>query len=87
MVVNNNVCPRCGGNNVRIDIVQCGGKVKKKGCGFGGHLNNAARAITALFTLGISNIFWKKSMGTENQMYTSNRMAICQNCGYTWTIK
>ena len=58
-------CPKCGSENVNAQIVQTGGKTKKKGNGLGGHLNNTARGLTAICTLGVSNLVWKKSKGNE----------------------
>jgi len=34
---------------------ETGSKTKKHGNGIGGHLNNTARALTAVSTLGLSN--------------------------------
>jgi len=44
---------------------ETGSKTKKHGNGIGGHLNNTARALTAVSTLGLSNLVWKKSKGSE----------------------
>ena len=38
------VCPDCGSENVTISMEQVASKTKKHGNGFGGHMNNAARA-------------------------------------------
>ena len=58
-------CPKCGSDNVSIEMIQTGGKTKKHGNGIGGHVNNAARGFTAVCTLGMSNLVWKKSKGNE----------------------
>lgn len=50
------ICPNCGSENVTISMQQVEGKTKKHGVGFGGHMNNAARGFTAVFTLGASNL-------------------------------
>lgn len=42
------ICPKCGSQNVNVQMIQTGGKTKKKGNGVGGHMNNAARGITAV---------------------------------------
>ena len=70
------ICPKCGSQNVNVQIIQTGGKTKKKGNGVGGHVNNAARGITAVCTLGLSNLVWKKSKNES--------VCICQNCGNSW---
>lgn len=80
-------CPKCGSNNVNTQIVQTEGKTKKHGNGIAGNLNNAARGLTAMCTLGISNIVWKKSKGNEKTSFKNETMAVCQDCGHTWKVK
>lgn len=80
-------CPKCGSENVTIEMIQTGGKTKKHGNGIGGHLNNMARATVAVGTLGMSNLVWKKSKGNEKMTYKNEKMCLCQNCGNTWKIK
>ncbi len=59
-------CPRCGSQNISVQIEQVSSKTIKHGNGFGGIANNTARGMTAMCTFGISNLFWKKSKGTES---------------------
>ena len=59
------VCPNCGSENVTISMEQVSSKTKKHGNGIGGHINNAARGLMAVSTLGMSNLVWKKSKGGE----------------------
>ena len=73
------ICPKCGSQNVNVQIIQTGGKTKKKGNGVGGHVNNAARGITAVCTL-----VWKKSKGGEKTTFQNESVCICQNCGNSW---
>ena len=80
-------CPNCGGENVQVQLVEQGQQTTKKGLGFGGHMNNAARATTAVMTLGMSNLFWKKSHGTNKTTTVNATIAICQDCGNTWEVK
>ena len=80
-------CPNCGSENVTISIEQTGTKTKKTGVGVGGHLNNTARAMTAVATLGMSNIVWKKAKGEEKSVSITQKICLCQNCGNSWTIK
>ena len=35
----------------------------------------------------VSNIFWKKSKGSDKMKFKNNTMAVCQNCGTTWEVK
>lgn len=79
-------CPRCNSMNVNTQIVQIGGKTNKHGNGLGGHINNAARGLTAFCTLGMSNLVWKKSKGNEKVSFKNQTMCVCQDCGHTWKI-
>ena len=81
------ICPSCGSDKVSIEIVQEAGKTKKTGNGLGGHLNNAARGLTGIATLGMSNIVWKKSKGGEKTTFENHKVCLCQNCGFSWDIK
>ncbi|MDN5582049.1 MAG: hypothetical protein ACTH2Y_04525 [Corynebacterium sp.] len=80
-------CPQCTSENVSVQMVQTGGRNAHKGTGFLGNTNNAARATTALVTLGTSNLLWKKSKGTTRQKFSNQKMAICQSCGNSWKAK
>lgn len=79
-------CPKCKSENVTVELVQTSGKTKKHGTGLGGHVNNAARGITAVFTLGASNLIWKKSEGSEKTKFKNEKMCICQDCGHSWKL-
>lgn len=79
-------CPKCKSENVTVELVQTSGKTKKHGAGLGGHINNAARGITAVCTLGASNLIWKKSEGSEKTKFKNEKMCICQSCGNSWKI-
>ena len=80
-------CPKCGSENVTIQLIQSGGKTKKHGVGLGGHVNNAARGLTAVCTLGMSNLVWKKSKGSEKTTIKNAKICLCQNCGSPWGVK
>ena len=69
-------CPKCGSDNVTIQMEQVGGRTRKHGTGLGGNLNNAARGFTAVCTLGMSNLVWKKSKGTEKVKYKNEKVVI-----------
>lgn len=56
-------CPKGDGDNINIASVEVGSKHSHKGNGLGGHTNNALRGFTAISTLGVSNLVWKKSKG------------------------
>lgn len=80
-------CPKCGSELVSISLVQTQGKTKKHGNGLGGHANNVARGLTAVCTLGMSNLVWKKSTGNEKTKFINETICVCQNCGNTWKAK
>lgn len=81
------MCPNCGSENVTIEIQQVSTSTKKHGNGIGGHLNNAARGVTAFCTLGMSNLVWKKSKGNEKTVVKNEKVCLCQNCGNSWAIR
>lgn len=81
------VCRRCRSSNVTIQMEQVGSRTAKHGTGLGGNINNTARALIAISTLGMSNLFWKKSKGTEKTKVKNKKICICQDCGYSWSIK
>lgn len=80
-------CPNCGSENVNIQMMEKGQQTTKKGVGFGGHMNNAARTATAVCTLGVSNLFWKKSHGTNKTKTVTAKVGVCQNCGHSWEME
>ena len=80
-------CPNCSSTNVSIQMIQSGGKNAHKGAGLLGHTNNAARGLTAVSTLGMSNLLWKKSRGTTRQKFSNEKRALCQDCGTDWKVK
>lgn len=80
-------CPACHSDNVTVEVVQTASHTAKHGTGLGGKINNTARALTAVSTLGMSNLVWKKSKGTEKTKFKNQKICICQNCGNSWPIK
>ncbi len=80
-------CPKCKSEDVNISFEQVGAKTKKTSIGLGGHINNTARALTAVSTLGMSNLIWKKSTGESKTKMKNAKVCLCQNCGYSWEIK
>lgn len=80
-------CPKCGGEDVNVQLVQVSEKTKKSGVGFGGHMNNMARGLTAVCTLGMSNLVWKKAKGTEKSKVQNQKVCVCQSCGYSWLLE
>ena len=80
------VCPKCNSENVNVQIEQVSSKTKKHGNGFGGIVNNTARAARAVCTLGMSNLVWKKSKGGEKTTVENKKVCVCQNCGHSWDL-
>lgn len=80
-------CPVCGSTQVQIQLVEVSSKTRKHGNGLLGHVNNQARALTGLMTLGASNLVWKKSKGGEKTKVKNEKVCICQHCGYSWELK
>lgn len=80
-------CTQCGSDNVTVELFQSGGRTRQHGVGFGGNMNNAARGLTAMSTLGMSNLVWKKSKGTEKSRYKAQKVALCQGCGHDWVVR
>ena len=75
------VCPKCNSENVNVQIEQVSSKTKKHGNGFGGIVNNTARAATAVCTLGMSNLVWKKSNGGEKLLLKTKKSASAKIVG------
>ena len=80
-------CPNCNGEHVTIQMIQDEAKTSHKGVGFGGHMNNAARGLTAVCTLGMSNLVWKKSKGGSKTKLTTHKVCLCQDCGHSWELE
>lgn len=78
-------CKKCGSNNVSVEMVTTSGSTKKYGNGFGGHMHNMGRKVLGFGTLGMSNLFVKKRKGEERMQVNSEKMYICQNCGFSST--
>ncbi len=81
------ICPKCNANDARVEFVQSGGRSGHKGNGLGGHTNNMARGLTAISTLGMSNLVWKKSKGGSKTTFKNQKMGLCQQCGHSWKVK
>lgn len=79
-------CLNCGSENVNISFKQVGSKSKHSGVGIGGHLNNMARGVMAMSTLGMSNLVWKKSKGGSKTKTQMKKVCLCQSCGNSWYI-
>lgn len=81
------ICPKCGSENVNIQLVEQGAKTKKSSVGLGGHAYNATRGLIAISTLGVSNLIMPKATGKSKTKIKTAKMAICQGCGASWGVK
>lgn len=78
------ICPKCGSQNVNIQAVT-ETKTKKKSLVYwllGGWI------VDLLMFLGLT-LFWLIVKIFRPKKITSKtyKMAICQNCGYSWKVK
>lgn len=81
------VCPKCNSENVTITMEQVSSKTTKKSKRFRSRINNSFRRSFAICTFGLSNLFWRKSGGTEDTKFKTKKFCVCQNCGYSWKLK
>jgi len=76
------VCPRCGSNNVDVQIVQDSAvtRTKKTGCLWG-----IGRLFLIICTCGLWLLIGKrKSKSTTT--YSNHKVAVCKTCGNSWDI-
>ena len=75
-------CPKCGSDNVNVQIVQTGAKTstKGKGCLFG-----IGRALLVICTLGLWLVFAKKKAKSKTK-FINEKQAVCSNCGNSWKV-
>lgn len=75
-------CPKCGSENVNVQVVQISGKTSSRG---NGCLWSIGRWTLILFTCGLWLLVGKhKSTGTTK--FKNETRAVCQSCGHTWTM-
>ena len=72
-------CPKCGSNNVTIQLIQ---EQKRRGC-----LTAIIVFCIKLVLLLINLMIWLISLLLPKSKKTkTNKYAICQNCGNSWKI-
>ena len=79
-------CPKCRGHNISVQMVDIGSKTSKTTLGVGGKAHNAARTVAAISTMGLSNLVITKAHGREVTKNKMKKIAICQDCGKSWTV-
>lgn len=79
-------CPKCKGCNISVQMVDVGSKTSKTTVGLGGKAHNLARGVAAVSTMGLSNLVITKAKGREKTKNKMEKVAICQDCGKSWTL-
>ena len=72
-------CPKCGSENVTINMQEVGSKTQKKSNSIGHKMaHSAMRGTAGLFTLGLSNLFIPKKLeGKEHwRRYVYAKVAV-----------
>ena len=71
-------CPKCGSENVTINMQEVGSKTQKKSNSMGHKLaHSAMRGTAVVFTLGLSNLLIPKKLeGKEKTKTTTPAVAI-----------
>ena len=80
-------CPKCGGHNVNVQIMQ--DKAKTKGHGHKrGLLWKCGRLMLIICTCGLW-LLVGRSKGTNKSKtkFVNNSVAVCQSCGYSWKMQ
>ena len=75
-------CPKCGSNNVNVQMVNEGAKTKHNGRGC---LWECGRLLLILCTAGLW-LLVGRSKGKSKTKIINKKMAICQACGNTWEL-
>lgn len=76
------VCPKCGSENVSIQLVQVSAKSRTKGKGC---LYTIGRWFLIICTGGLWLLFGKKKTKTTTK-FINRKVAICQGCGNQWDM-
>ena len=76
-------CASCGSCNVQISIVQTGAKTNTRNASLSSRIG---RLLLIYLTAGIWLLVTKRKTQSKTK-YTNQKMAVCQNCGYSWNVK
>ena len=77
------VCPKCNSENVLVTTEQVSSKTSGKG---NGCLWSIGRVCLIVCTCGLWLLVGKHK-GTGKTKIKNQTVAICQDCGYKWTVK
>ena len=78
----NMVCPKCNSQNVNVTVVQTNAKTRNRGRGC---LWSIGRLTLIICTCGLW-LLVGKSKGKGKTKFANETQAVCQNCGYRWSI-
>lgn len=75
-------CPKCSSENVTVTTEQLSAKTKGRNVGC---LWTVCRWTLILCTCGLWLLIGKRK-STSKTKFKNSTVAICQNCGYKWTV-
>lgn len=75
-------CPKCGSENINIVLEQTRAKTSTRG---NGCLWGIGRLFLVILTCGLW-LLVGKHRGTSNTKFSNQKVALCQNCGYKWSV-
>ena len=75
-------CPNCGSNHVQVSMVQSRASTRNRGRGC---LWSIGRLFLIIITAGLW-LLVGKSKGKSKTKISSEKTAICQNCGNSWAV-
>lgn len=75
-------CPKCGSENVSVQVMQTEGKTRQRGTGC---LWTLGRWTLILCTCGLWLLVGKRK-GTGKTKFKNETVAICQQCGNRWKV-
>lgn len=75
-------CPKCGGHNCNVSVVQTSAKTRTKNKGI---LYTIGRWTLIICTFGLWLVFGKKN-AKSSTTFVNEKMATCQSCGHTWSL-
>jgi len=76
-------CPKCGSENVAVTLEQVSAKTRKRGMGI---LWGIARLMLIICTCGLWLLIGRRK-GTSKTQFKNKTVALCQNCGYKFSVR
>lgn len=75
-------CPKCGSDNVSVQVIQTAAKTSQKG---NGCLWSFGRLTLIICTCGLWLLVGRHK-GTGKTKVKNQTVCVCQNCGNRWNI-